>query len=47
MRRIEDAPVHRGEQVNICIYNVFAFTDDSEVIRVGNANIEMEMTVVI
>jgi sulfate transport system ATP-binding protein len=47
MRRIEDAPVHRGETVNVCIYSAFAFVDGGEVIRMGNANIETEMTVVI
>jgi sulfate transport system ATP-binding protein len=47
MRHIEDAPIRRGETVNVCIYSVFAFVDGKDVVRMGNANIETKMTVVI
>jgi sulfate transport system ATP-binding protein len=56
-RRIEDAPIVKGETVNVCIYRAYTFREESEitivgnshigVTIVGNANIETEESVVI
>lgn len=46
-RKIEEAPIHKNEKVNVCIYRAYTFQDDSEVTIIGNENIETEESVII
>ena len=47
IRQIEDAPIEKGEEVNICIYRAYTYEEDGLIQPVWNANIETEESVVI
>lgn len=47
IRRIEDAPITKGEKVNVCIFRAYTYEQDGIIRPVWNANIAADESVVI